>query len=194
MRLRQALWVLAVVVALVVGFFGGQLLSGGQGPTPRITDLEDRIAALEGEIADLKAQLQSAPSGAASSEAAIPRIAVLQVNDLALRFQENNPKLEEKVKQETLRIRQELQSLQQKYQQGEISQEDASLQAIQLQQALQRTVIEAVAGPIQVVATQIAQERGYDVVVKREDVIVYYKEGTFDDITEDVWAVLQQMK
>jgi Skp family chaperone for outer membrane proteins len=192
--MKQAIWILGVLIALVVGFFGGQLLSGGQ--SPQAADLEDRIAALESEIADLKAQLasQSGLSGAPPAETAIPRIAVLQVNDLALRFQENNPKLEERVQQESLRIQQELQALQQRFQQGDISREEASLQAMQLQQALQRTVVEAVAGPIQAIATQIAQERGYDVVVKREDVIVYYKDGTFDDITEDVWAVLKDLR
>ncbi len=192
--MKQAIWILAVLIALVVGFFGGQLLSGGQ--TPTAGDLEERISALESEIADLKAQLaaQSAPSGAPLAESGIRRIAVIQVNELALRFQEGNPKLEEQVKQETVRIQQEMQALQQRFQQGEISREEATVQATQLQQALQKTVLEAIARPIQVVTTQIAQERGFDVVVKREDVILYYKDGVFEDITEEVWGVLEKLR
>ena len=192
--MRQAIWVVGILVALGVGFFGGQLLSGGQ--TPTAGDLEERISALESEIADLKAQLaaQSAPSGAPLAESGIRRIAVIQVNELALRFQEGNPKLEEQVKQETVRIQQEMQALQQKFQQGEISREEATVQATQLQQALQKTVLEAIARPIQVVTTQIAQERGFDVVVKREDVILYYKDGVFEDITEEVWGVLEKLR
>jgi len=180
MNLRQAAWGLAVVGALLVGFIGGQVLTSEKGT----------IEALQKRVADLEARLSEV--GSSSAAASKPwRIAVVKVNDLALRYQESNPELKAKLRQTLTQLQEELQRLKQQQERGELTKEEATTKALELQQAVQKEILLAVAGPIQWAVTQVAQEEGYDVVMRHEDVILYYQGGVIEDITERVWEKMQ---
>jgi len=169
MNLRQAIWALAVIVALMLGFLGGRMLSGER---QELVELQERVAALEAQW----------------------RIAVVKVNDLALRYQEENPELQEQLKQTLNRLQEELQRLKQRQERGEISEQEANVKALELQQAVQKEILLAVAGPIQWAVTQVAQEEGYRMVMKHKDVVIYYQDDVIDDITEQVWKRMQSLR
>ncbi|OGF52737.1 MAG: hypothetical protein A2Z21_08140 [Candidatus Fraserbacteria bacterium RBG_16_55_9] len=172
---KQAMWALVVIGALVAGFFGGRVLSGEQ---EALANLQNRLASLE----------KQGGGSAAQTPLKAQRIAVVKVNDLALRYQQNNPALEEQLKEELDKIKLSIELLQQQVANGQISKEDAGLKALELQRSAQNNLLVAVAGPIQAAINQIAQEKGYDVVMKREDVVLYIQGTVLDDITEQVWS------
>ncbi len=177
--MRQAVWALVVVMALLAGFVGGRVLVGEQ---QAINDLQKRVAALEKQLGG------SAPSAGSSK---LERIAVVQFNKLSLRYQESNPALMQQLSGELTQLQGELTRLEDQVKQGTISREEATKRAASLQQETQRKILVAVAGPIQMVINQIAKEKGYDLVLKQEDVILYYKGAALEDITEQVWARLE---
>ena len=179
---KQAIWALVVIGALLAGFLGGRVLSGEQ---ETLANLKNRLATLE---------QQAGGGGASQTPFKAQRIAVVQVNDLALRYQQYNPTLEDQLKQELDRIKTEIDLLQQQVAKGQISKEDASVKALELQRSAQNNLLVAVARPIQAAINQIAQEKGYDVIMKREDVVLYFKGTVLDDITEQVWARIQPAK
>jgi len=190
--MRQAVWVLIAVVALGIGFVGGRLTSQERAAVEqlqaRLQDLEQRIEELSAQAAPPTSRAAAQPMGSNL------RIALVQVNDLALRFQEDNPKLQEQIRQKRAEIEQELQKVQQQFQSGELSREEAELRVVQLQQELQKQLLLAVAGPIQAAVNEVARDLGYDVVVKQEDVVLYYKDAILDDITEQVWDRMKLLK
>ncbi len=192
--MRQAVWVLIAVVALGIGFVGGRLTSQERAA---LQELQAQIEELERQLEELAAQAAT-PTPVVAAQPAAPsaplKVAVVQVNKLALRFQEDNPALQEQVRQKTAEIQREIQRLQQQLQSGEITREEAQLQAFQLQQELQNQLLLAVAGPIQAAVNEVARELGYDVVVKHEDVVLYYKNTVLDDITERVWERMKLLK
>lgn len=194
--MKQAVWVLIAVVALGIGFVGGRLSSQERAA---LEQLQARLQELEKQIQALSESPKASTSTPIVATQPRPqgsnlRVAVVQVNELALRFQEDNPALQEQVRQKTAEIEQELQKLQQQYQSGGISREEAQLRAVQLQQELQKQLLFALAGPIQAAVNEVARELGYDVVVKHEDVVLYYKDAVLDDITEQVWDRMKLMK
>jgi Skp family chaperone for outer membrane proteins len=179
--MRQAIWALIVIGALAIGFVGGQVLSGERKALAR---LQERVTALEEFLG------RETPSR-------LGRIAVIQVNELALRYQENDPALKEQVAREQARLQRELERLQQQQQRGEITPQELSAKVVELQrelQGLQQQILLIVAGRIQAAATEVAREEGYDLVVRREDVIIYYRDTLLDDITEQVWERMQAMR
>lgn len=192
--MRQAVWVLIAVVALGIGFVGGRLTSQERAA---LQELQAQIEELKRQLDGLAAQAAT-PTPVVAAQPAAPsaplKVAVVQVNKLALRFQEDNPALQEQVRQKTAEIQREIQRLQQQLQSGEITREEAQLQAFQLQQELQNQLLLAVAGPIQAAVNEVARELGYDVVVKHEDVVLYYKNTVLDDITERVWERMKLLK
>lgn len=179
MNLRQAIWAAAVIVALLLGFLGGRMLSGER---QELVELQERVAALEARL------------GGGGSAQPQWRIAVVKVNDLALRYQEENPELQEQLKQTLSRLQEELQRLKQRQERGEISEQEANVKALELQQAVQKEILLAVAGPIQWAVTQVAQEEGYHMVMKHKDVVIYYQDDVIDDITEQVWERMQSLR
>jgi len=178
---KQAVWALFVLAALLVGFTGGTFLSGQQGT---LADFENRLAALEKQLGG-----KTAPSSSVSQ-----RTAVVKVNELLLRYQAQNPTIEEEFRKGLAQIAPEMERLNQQLKRGEISQEEASTRAFELQNAVRQRLVESMARPIQDAINQIAQEKGYDIVLKREDVVLYYRGTTFDDITEQVWSRVQSAK
>ncbi len=219
--MRNVVWGLVALVALGLGLVGGQLLSGAQGSgdasdseaeakaqanaeliaqlEARLGELERRVASLQRELKELKAKAKDrdAPAAAPSAPSAPPapwRIGFVRVNPLALRYQEGNEELRRQFQDKIQELQQQAQEVQRRLQAGEIEPAEAQFQLLQLQQELQRAVAELIAMPLQLAINQVAQEKGYDLVLKREDVVLYSKEGILDDLTEAVWEVLQTMR
>jgi len=179
---KQAVWALIVLGALIAGFTGGTFLSGQR---DALADVQDRLATLEKQLS---------AKGTAQGTLKSQRIAVVKVNDLILRYQKSNPTVEEQFRQELERIQPQLEQLQQQVQQGKLSQEDAATLAFNLQQSARQKLIESLARPIQAAINQLAKAQGYDAVLKHEDVVLYYQGNVFDDITEQVWSLVQPAK
>jgi Skp family chaperone for outer membrane proteins len=175
---KQAVWALVVVGALLVGFTGGTFLSGQR---EALADVQARLEQVEKQVG-----VRGSAGGSA-----IQRVAVVSFNDLALRFQESNPASIQQLRQEAERIRPEIERLQKQMERGEISAQAATDKALQLQEELNQKILKAVAGPIQAVIAQFAWEKGYDLVMKREDVVLYYQGTALVDITEQVWERLK---
>lgn len=150
--------------------------------------LADRIAQLESRVDSISTNGNGSTSGGGSPWA---NVAVVRVDELATRYQEENPEVKQRLQEEVQRLQGEMQSLQQRVQNGELSQSEAQLQATQLQQQLQDLTLEVVAQPIQAAVTAIAQERGYTAVFNVQDTIIYRQEGLMENITSTAWDRLQ---
>ncbi len=201
--MKQAIWVLIALAALGIGFLGGQMFSSTSSApdSEALTQLQARLDALEQQLEATQRELQALKSASAATPA-VPsqgqgqpwRVGVVRVNQLALRFQEGNDKLKRQVEEKLGELQQRAQKVQEQLQRGEIDQTEAQLQILQLQQELQKAALELIAVPLQIAINQVAQEKGYDIVLKREDVVLYSKENILDDLTEDVWDILKTMR
>ncbi|MFB6285083.1 MAG: OmpH family outer membrane protein [Candidatus Bipolaricaulia bacterium] len=153
--------------------------------------LADRISQLESRIETISTSVSgngSTPSGGSSPWA---NVAVVRVNELATRYQNENPEVKKKLQSEVQKIQSQIQSLRQKVQNGELSRSEAQLQATQLQRKLQDVTLNVVAKPIQAAVRAIAKERGYTAVFNIKDTIIYRQEGLMDNITSPVWNRLK---
>lgn len=171
----------------------------------RMDELEQRIQeiqsgdsqALAERVSELESRIQTISTSGDSSETAAGGsspwgdVAVVRVDELATRYQEENADVKQRLQEEVQRLQGEMQSLQQQVQSGDLSQSEAQLQATQLQQELQEVTLNVVAEPIQAAVTAIAQERGYTAVFNVQDTIIYRQEGLMDNITPTVWDRLQ---
>jgi len=169
----------------------------------RMEQLEQQIEEIQGgdsqalaeRISQLESRVDSMPTGgngtAGGGASPWANVAVVRVDELATRYQEENPQVKQRLQEEVQRLQGEMQSLQQRVQSGELSQSEAQLQATQLQQQLQDLTLEVVAQPIQAAVTAIAQERGYTAVFNIQDTLIYRQEGLMDNITSSVWDRLQ---
>jgi len=153
--------------------------------------LADRISQLESRIQTISTSGSSEGSAAGGGASPWADVAVVRVDELATRYQEENPDVKQRLQEEVQRLQGEMQSLQQRVQSGEMSQSEAQLEATQLQQQLQDVTLEVVAQPIQAAVTAIAQERGYTAVLNIQDTIIYRQEGLMDNITSSAWDRLQ---
>lgn len=155
----------------------------GQALADRVAQLENRIQTINVSSGD-----NGSTSGGTSPWA---NVAVVRVDQLATRYQNENPEVKQRLQEEVQRLQGEMQSLQQQVQSGELSQSEAQLQATQLQQQLQDLTLSVVAQPIQDAVTAIAQERGYTLVFNIQDTLIYRQEDLMDNITSTVWERLQ---
>jgi len=155
--------------------------------------LADRISELENRIQTIDSEATNGNGTGSASAGSSPwaNVAVVRVDELATRYQEENPEVKQQLQEEVQRLQSEIQSLRQQVQSGELSQSEAQLQATQLQQQLQQVTLNVVAEPIQAAVRALAQERGYTAVFNVQDTIIYRQEGLMDNITPSVWDRLQ---
>jgi len=141
--MRNAVWGLVALVALGLGFLGGQLLSGAQGPgdasdpeaeakaqanAELIAQLEARLGELERQVASLQRELRAlkakdreevaAPAAAPSAPSGPWRIGFVRVNPLALRYQEGNEELRRQFQDKIQELQQQAQEVQRRLQAG----------------------------------------------------------------------------
>lgn len=190
--MRQTVWIVLVVVALVAGFFGGWLSKGTAAPdaglVEQIEQLRQQMAELAkaSELAALKEQVDSlAQKVEAQAGTAGLKIAYVNAEEVFLKYkgtatavQQFSEMREEKEK--------ELQNLVEQLQAGEITREEYQRRVEEIQRELQRLDLELTAKIQQemiAVITEVAQERGYDWVTRKKDVVLYSRAGLMDDIT-----------
>lgn len=157
-----------------------------QGGAQNIDDLRAKVAQLEKEVQDLKAQLAQSGAGL--------RIAYINAEKVFQDYKKTGEAVE-KFRAEAEKKQNELKALQEKFKKGLMSEDEFQRQAARLQQELQQLDLQLTA-EIQTemikVVEQIAKERGYDWVTQRKDVVLYANPSKIEDITYDVLKILNQ--
>lgn len=157
-----------------------------QGGAQNIDDLRTKVAQLEKEIQDLKAQLARGGVGL--------RIAYINAEEVFRSYRKTGEAVEQ-FRKEAEKKQNELKALQEKFKKGLMSEDEFQREAARLQQELQQLDLQLTA-EIQTemikVIEQIAKERGYDWVTQRKDVVLYANPDKIEDITYDVLKILNQ--
>jgi len=213
--MRQIIWVAAIIAALVVGYFGGNALLGGETDANlknTVSALEQRVKSLEaqvaglGEIDSLKKRVSDLEGGAKGTIKDLEelksridelakaiglgglKLAYLDADKVFVEYKGTQPAVE-KFSKEKEKIEKDLQQLQQQWQAGQISQREY-LEKLQKGQAdLQKLDLELTAEiqkkMIEVIE-EVGKEKGYDWIMVRKSIVLYQKEGLMDDITAEV--------
>jgi len=200
--MKQTVWIVLIVVALVAGFFGGWLSKGTAAPD---TKLVDQVSQLQGTVAGLQAQLgglakaadlaslkqqvdslaQKVQTGATGGGGAW-KMAYVNAEEVFLKYKGTATAVQqfsaEKQKRED-----ELKKLQEQYKSGQISADEYQSKVQEIQKELQQLDLQLTAKVQQkmiAVITEVAKEKGYDWVTRKKDVLLYVKAGLMDDITD----------
>lgn len=199
--MKQTVWIVLIVVALVAGFFGGRLSGGPSAEdgqlTSRIDQLEQQVSDLEAQLAglakaadlaSLRQQVDSLAQKVGTGTGGGLRIAYVNAEEVFLKYKGTATAVQqfsvEKQKKE-----EELKKLQEQYRAGQISEEEYRQRVQEIQQELQQLDLQLTAKVQQemiAVITDVAEERGYDWVTRKKDVVLYVKAGLMDDITDIV--------
>jgi len=198
--MKQTVWIVLIVVALVAGFFGGWLSKGTAAPD---TKLVDQVSQLQGTVDGLQAQLSGLAKAAdlASLKQQVDslaekvqtgatggglKIAYVNAEEVFLKYKGTATAVQqfsaEKQKKED-----ELKQLQEQYKSGQISADEYQSKVQQIQQELQQLDLQLTAQVQQkmiAVISEVAKEKGYDWVTRKKDVVLYVKAGLMDDITD----------
>lgn len=178
----QKLWMALGLLTVMLLLAGCQTPGGAQ----NLDDLKSRVAQLESEVQELKAQLAQGGAGW--------RIAYINAEKVFQDYKRTTEAVE-KFRVEAEKKQQELSGLQDKYKKGLLSEAEFQREATRLQQELQRLDLELtsqIQGEMIKVIEQIAKERGYHWVTQRKDVILYADPNLLEDITYDVLKILNQ--
>jgi Skp family chaperone for outer membrane proteins len=178
----QKLWIgiALLTVALLVG--GCQSQGGAQ----NLDDLRAKIAQLEKDVQDLKAQQTKGGAG--------PRIAYISAEKVFQDYKRTGEAVQ-KFRAEAEKKQNELKALQDKFKKGLMSEDEFQREAARLQQELQQLDLQLtseIQGEMLKVIEKIAKERGYHWVTQRKDVILYADSNVLEDITYDVLKILNQ--
>ncbi|MFQ6117127.1 MAG: OmpH family outer membrane protein [Candidatus Bipolaricaulia bacterium] len=199
--MKQTVWIVLIVVALVAGFFGGWLSKGTAAPD---TKLADQVSQLQGAVDGLQAQLSGLAKAAdlASLKQQVDslaqkvqtgttgggglKIAYVNAEEVFLKYKGTAAAVQqfsaEKQKKED-----ELKQLQQQYKSGQISADEYQSKVQQIDQELKQLDLQLTAQVQQkmiAVISEVAQEKGYDWVTRKKDVVLYVRAGLMDDITD----------
>jgi Skp family chaperone for outer membrane proteins len=181
------IWVILVVVALVAGYFGGQALSAGGVPE----DVKKQIATLEQDIKGLKEKLANPANSGGKL-----RMAYLDANAVFTQYKGTQGAVEQ-FKAEREKKQEELQKLKKDFESAKLSSKDYEEAVQKLTQELQvldlRLTSEIQKKMLDVIK-KLGQERGYDWVTQRKDVVLYVKDGVMDEITFDVLSELNKQQ
>ncbi len=173
-------WMALGLLAMMLLLAGCQTPGGAQ----NLDDLKAKVAQLEKEVSDLKAQ-----KGGTGL-----RIAYINAEKVFQDYKRTTEAVE-KFRVEAEKKQQELTGLQDKFKKGLLSEAEFQREATRLQQELQRLDLELtsqIQGEMIKVIDQIAKERGYHWVTQRKDVILYADPNVLEDITYDVLKILNQ--
>lgn len=176
--MRQALWIVLIVVALAVGFAIGWFsapskVGGLEELEGRLEAVEERLSylapteELESLKAEVKEMAQQAPGGL--------RIASVNAEWIFRKYKGTEAALQ-KFSEEKRKREEELQQLQQQYDAGKLSRSDYEEKASELQAELQILDMQLTAEiqkEMLEVIEEIGEEGGYDWVTRKKDVILF---------------------
>jgi Skp family chaperone for outer membrane proteins len=181
------IWVVVVVVALVAGYFGGQSLSAPGVPE----EVKKQIASLDQQVKALQTQL--ANTGASGGTL---KLAYLDANKVFTEYKGTQGAVD-KFKEEREKKQQELAKLKQDFEKAKLSSKEYEEGVVKLQQELQILDLQLtseIQKKMLEVIKKIGQEKSYDWVTQRKDVVLYVKDGVMDDITFEVLTELNKQQ
>ncbi|MGQ9478169.1 MAG: OmpH family outer membrane protein [Candidatus Bipolaricaulia bacterium] len=183
--MKQAVWIVLIVVALVAGFFGGWLSKGSAAPDANLTE---QVRKLEQEVKSLQQQVDSLAQKVQAGASSGMKIAYVNADEVFIKYKGTTAAVQqfnaEKAKKEK-----ELQQLTEQLQAKKITQEEYQRRVEEIQTQLQQLDLQLTAKVQQemiAVITEVAQEKGYDWVTRKKDVVLYSRPGLMDEITAAV--------
>ncbi|MGQ9602452.1 MAG: OmpH family outer membrane protein [Candidatus Bipolaricaulia bacterium] len=183
--MKQAVWIVLIVVALVAGFFGGWLSKGSAAPDANLTE---QVRKLEQEVKSLQQQVDSLAQKVQAGASRGMKIAYVNADEVFIKYKGTTAAVQqfnaEKAKKEK-----ELQQLTEQLQAKKITQEEYQRRVEEIQTQLQQLDLQLTAKVQQemiAVITEVAQEKGYDWVTRKKDVVLYSRPGLMDEITAAV--------
>ncbi len=193
--MKQAVWIVLIVVALVAGFFGGWLSKGSAAPDANLTEqvrkLEQEVKSLQSQLAAISSLPQQVDSLAQKVQASASggmKIAYVNAEEVFLKYKGTAAAVQQ-FSAERAKKEKELQQLTEQLQAKKITQEEYQRQVEEIQAQLQQLDLQLTAKVQQemiAVITEVAQEKGYDWVTRKKDVVLYSKPGLMDEITAAV--------
>jgi len=205
-------WVQLGVVLTSLGLLTG---CTGQGTAQNSGALQDQItqlktdnqtlkeqqAALESKVAQqveqLKAQVDalSSSGGTSGANAGNFRIAFVSAEDVFVKYKGTETAMQ-RYRQEKEDKEKELSNLQDQFSAGAMSQNDYQAKRTALETELNnldQQLTTDITKKILDVAQQLGKELGYDLVVARQNVVLYYKKGgVVDDLTDQVLSKMNE--
>jgi len=163
--------------------------------------LKEQQAALETKVAQqveqLKAQIDALSSGGGTSGASAGnfRIAFVSAEDVFVKYKGTETAMQ-RYRQEKEDKEKELSNLQDQFSAGAMSQNDYASKRTALETELNnldQQLTTDITKKILDVAQQLGKELGYDLVVARQNVVLYYKKGgVVDDLTDQVLSKMNE--
>jgi len=163
--------------------------------------LKEQQAALETKVAQqveqLKAQIDALSSGGGTSGANAGnfRIAFVSAEDVFVKYKGTETAMQ-RYRQEKQDKEKELSNLQDQFSAGAMSQNDYQDKRTALETELNnldQQLTTDITKKILDVAQQLGKELGYDLVVARQNVVLYYKKGgVVDDLTDQVLSKMNE--
>ena len=181
------IWVVLVIAALVVGYVGGQALSSGG------LSAEDKkkIETLAAQVKDLQDKLANP-----SSSGGKLRLAYLDANAVFTQYKGTQGAVEQ-FKQEREKKQQDFDKIKKDFEAAKLSSKEYEESATKLQQELQLLDLKLtseIQKKMLEVIKKIGQDKQYDWVTQRKDVVLYVKDGIMDDITFQVLDELNKQQ
>lgn len=193
--MKQVVWIVLIVVALVAGFFGGWL-SKGSAAAPdanlaeQVKQLQQQMSGLAkaADLTSLQKQVDSLAQKVQASGSGGMRIAYVNAEEVFLKYKGTATAVQQ-FSAERDKKEKELQQLMEQLQAKKITQEEYQRRVEEIQNELQQLDLQLTAKVQQemiAVITEVAQEKAYDWVTRKKDVVLYVKPGLMDDITATV--------
>lgn len=197
-------WVVLALVALGLGFFGGRISTGGQASPAvdaKIKELSDKLAALSSKVDELTQRVaQSDIAEIEELKATIERLSkstgfgalkvafVRSPEEVMVKYKGTEERVKQ-FKEEGAKRQVQIDALQKRFDKGEISRKEFEERVNQLQMELaqlDQQLTNEIADKILVAVNELGREKAYDMILKRKDVVLFYKEGLLEDITDQV--------
>jgi Skp family chaperone for outer membrane proteins len=193
--MKQVVWIVLIVVALVAGFFGGWL-SKGSAAAPdanlaeQVKQLQQQVSGLAkaADLTGLQKQVDSLARQVQASSGGGLSIAYVNADEVFLKYKGTATAVQQFSAEKDKRD-QEVQTLTDQLKAGKITEAAYQNRVEEIQKELQQLDLQLTAKVQQemiAVITEVAQEKGYDWVTQKKDVVLYSKAGLMDDITATV--------
>jgi Skp family chaperone for outer membrane proteins len=192
--MKQTVWIVLIVVALVAGFFGGWLSKSSAAPdaslAEQVRQLQQQVSGLA-KAADLSALQKQVDALAQKVQAGTSggmRIAYVNAEEVFLKYKGTAVAVQQ-FSAEREKKEKELQQLTEQLQAKKITQQEYQRRVEEIQAQLQQLDLQLTAKVQQemiAVITEVAQEKGYDWVTRKKDVVLYSRPGLMDEITAAV--------
>lgn len=188
--------VVVVLVAVAVGFFGGQAFNSPSGPSAQdLAALGTQVNQLQQQVKALSAQLTTAKQSTSAPAAGAFRVAYVDMFKVLSKYKGTQEPLA-KFQQLEKATKQKLQDLAKQFQAGQLTKSEYDQQVNELKLKLNQANLQ-LSAPIQqkiiAVVKELGKKLGYALIIDNEASqaqasVLYNKKGLADDITDQVIA------